>query len=245
MPQVVIENPILNSPFAEPRRHFDFTDDGITDRIVERRRLAGYFIPIPPPTKKGKQLQIENWTADRWQESEFINRVRERIAVRREQCWPGVTAVTTRLLEHWADPGRERRLFFCQLEAIETAIYLAEVAESLEDMPEVLAYLKNDHLAFKIPYTIAGTRRSFLPDFLVRYDDGLGLADPLHLILEVSGEKDDERDAKVSTARAVWVPAVNHLGTFGRWAFYEIRDPWSCQKEVRDYVLSLRQASAA
>ena len=49
MAQVVIENPILNSPFAEPRRHFRFTEDGITDEIVETRRVSAYFVPIPAP----------------------------------------------------------------------------------------------------------------------------------------------------------------------------------------------------
>jgi type III restriction enzyme len=46
MKQVVIENPILNSPFEEPTRHFRFTDDGITNEIVPSRRLSGYvFLP--------------------------------------------------------------------------------------------------------------------------------------------------------------------------------------------------------
>jgi hypothetical protein len=45
--QVVIENPILNSPFADPIRHWKFDDDGITDEIVESRRISSYFVPIP------------------------------------------------------------------------------------------------------------------------------------------------------------------------------------------------------
>jgi hypothetical protein len=49
MKQVVIENPILNSPFEEPRRYFKFTDEGITDEIVEARRVSQYFIPIHLP----------------------------------------------------------------------------------------------------------------------------------------------------------------------------------------------------
>jgi type III restriction enzyme len=56
MPDAIIENPILNSPFEEPTRHFKFTDDGITNEVVETRRLSGYFVPIPQPKKKGKQL---------------------------------------------------------------------------------------------------------------------------------------------------------------------------------------------
>jgi hypothetical protein len=49
MNQVVIENPIINSPFEEPKRHFRFTEDGITNEIIEKRRISSYFIPIPKP----------------------------------------------------------------------------------------------------------------------------------------------------------------------------------------------------
>lgn len=147
MVNAVIENPILNGPFEEPARHFEFTDDGITDRIVERRRSAGYFIPAPPPKKKGKQLAIENWTSDRWQESEFVNRVRDRVGLWRQQRWPGVSPVTARLLAHWSDTQRERRLFFCQLEAIETAIYLAEVADK-DGNPWIASSIREANDAF-------------------------------------------------------------------------------------------------
>lgn len=46
MKQVVIDNPVLNSPYVEPSRHFKFDDDGITDKIVAQRRISSYFIPI-------------------------------------------------------------------------------------------------------------------------------------------------------------------------------------------------------
>jgi type III restriction enzyme len=51
MPQVVIENPIINSPFREPTRHFRFDDDGITDQVVDGRRRSSYFVPIVPPNR--------------------------------------------------------------------------------------------------------------------------------------------------------------------------------------------------
>jgi type III restriction enzyme len=134
MPDVLIENPILNSPFKQPNRHFKFTEDGITNEVVEARRSSGYFVPIPQPKKKGKQLVFDSeWTQDRFRESEFINRVRDRVNVWRQQGWPGVTNTTAKLLQHWTDPEREHRLFFCQVEALETAIYLAEVAEKSGD----------------------------------------------------------------------------------------------------------------
>ena len=80
-PQTVIENPILNGPFGEPTRHFRFGEDGITDEVVEGRRPSSYFVPIPKAKKKGGQLQFETeWTADRIEESRFINQVRDRIS---------------------------------------------------------------------------------------------------------------------------------------------------------------------
>lgn len=58
MKQVVIENPVINSPFEEPKRHFLFSEDGITNEIVEARRESSYFVPIAKPKKKSKQKQL-------------------------------------------------------------------------------------------------------------------------------------------------------------------------------------------
>jgi len=134
VPQVVIENPILNSPYVEPKRHFKFGDDGITDETVESRRVSSYFVPIPAAKKKGKQLVLDNeWTIDRIKENEFINQVRGRVGQWRRASHLGVARTTKLPLDYWCEPGRERRLFFCQIEAPETAIYLGEVAGRLED----------------------------------------------------------------------------------------------------------------
>ena len=72
MAQVTIENPVLNSPFEEPRLHFKFTEDGITDEIVEGRRISQYFVPIPRPKKKSpKQLAGNSRTSAGEWESPF------------------------------------------------------------------------------------------------------------------------------------------------------------------------------
>jgi len=136
MPQVTIENPILNSPYKEPSRHFKFSDDGITDEIVESRRISSYFVPIAKPKKKagGKQLALESeWTQDRVEENEFTNRIRAQVSIWRKGDYRGITNTTRQLLEYWQNPDRERKLFFCQIEAMETAIYLAEVANKYGD----------------------------------------------------------------------------------------------------------------
>ena len=130
--QVVIENPVINSPFEEPRRHFRFGDEGITNDIVRGRRVSCYFVPIARPKKKGKSKQLyfdTEWTQDRIEENKTVNAIREKVKIWREGRYTDdVTRVTARLLQHWRSPDRARRLFFCQIEALETLIYLAEVA---------------------------------------------------------------------------------------------------------------------
>src|SRR5271157_5864997 len=133
-PDTIIENPILNSPFREPGRHWRFTDEGITNEIVETRRASAYFVPIPPPKKKGKQLQFDTeWTQDRIEPNDNVNRIRQRVKLWREREYRGVTEVTRKLLQHWTDPDRENKLFFCQIEALETLIFLTEAAEKIGD----------------------------------------------------------------------------------------------------------------
>src|SRR5947209_9453899 len=134
MSDQTIEDPILNSPFRLPDRHFRFTDDGITNEVETGRRPSAYFVPIPPPKKKSKQLEFDTeWTKDRIEENEKVNRVRARVGLWRDRGYGGIRYVTRRLLDHWNDPERDNRLFFCQIEALETIIYLTEAAEKNGD----------------------------------------------------------------------------------------------------------------
>ena len=114
MSQVVIENPIINSPFDEPTLHFRFTDEGITNDVVDGRRISSYFIPIAKPKKKGKQqLQFDTeWTQDRIEENKLVNDIRRRVAMWRKGGYVGVTPTTARLIAYWTDPNREKKLFF-------------------------------------------------------------------------------------------------------------------------------------
>jgi type III restriction enzyme len=124
-----IENPVINSPYQMPTRHFVFDNDGITNEIGEGRRESTFFIPIAQPRRKEVQLQFDGvMTADRMRANDLINRIRAEIDLWRRGGYRGITPTTRRLLEHWTDSERERRLFFCQIEAVETAIFLGEVA---------------------------------------------------------------------------------------------------------------------
>jgi type III restriction enzyme len=132
----LITDPVINSPFEEPQRHYRFDEEGITNEIVESRRVSAYFVPIPQPKKKGKQLTFETeWTSDRLEENRFINQIRAQVSKWRKGNYAGVTRTTRRLLEYWqrADRSEGKILFFCQIEAMETVIYLAEVASKYGD----------------------------------------------------------------------------------------------------------------
>jgi type III restriction enzyme len=98
----------------------------------------------------------------------------------------------------------------------DTETWEQKLAQTLEEMPEVHSYVKNQGLGFFIPYTVDGQQRNYMPDFIARIDDGRGKDDLSNLIVEVSGQRDREKEAKVATAKTLWVPAVNNAGTWGR-----------------------------
>ncbi|MCL4465879.1 MAG: restriction endonuclease subunit R, partial [Chloroflexi bacterium] len=113
----------------------------------------------------------------------------------------------------------------------DTESWEQKVAQALEEMGEVVSYVKNHNLGFSIPYTMNGHEKNYIPDFIARVRDGRG--DLLNLIIEVSGEKKKDKEAKVTTARTLWVPAVNNHGGLGRWGFVEISDPWDAKNAIR------------
>jgi type III restriction enzyme len=111
-----------------------------------------------------------------------------------------------------------------------------KMAQTLEEMDEVVRYVKNHNLGFTIPYTLAGEQRQYTPDFIACIDDGHGRDDLLNLIIEVTGEKKKDKAAKVATARTLWAPAVNNHGAFGRWGFVEVDDPWDAARLIRSVL---------
>ena len=108
----VIDNPIINSPYERPTRHFAFDRDGITDRIEDERRPSSFFIPVPQPRKRGHQLELQTFTEDDIKPNKQVNEDRERLDSWREAGWPNVTPVTRRLLEYWSDPERDNKVLF-------------------------------------------------------------------------------------------------------------------------------------
>lgn len=107
------------------------------------------------------------------------------------------------------------------------------VAQTLEALPDVAAYVKNDHLEFAIPYVHAGRTHRYLPDFLVRLKRPPGDVER-HLVVEVSGTLKSRAmsQEKADTARNLWCTAVNNMGGWGRWGYIEITDPTTARQEL-------------
>jgi type III restriction enzyme len=103
----------------------------------------------------------------------------------------------------------------------------AELCRVVEAHPRVLSYIKNQGLGLEVPYLYGSTMRKYIPDFIVQVDDGH--ADPLNLVVEIKGYRGEDAKEKKATMETYWVPGVNHLGTYGRWAFLELKDVYLIQ----------------
>ena len=98
----------------------------------------------------------------------------------------------------------------------------ADFCRLAESTDRVQAYVKNQGLGFDVPYRYGKEARTYLPDFILLIDDGKGDDDMLHLVVEIKGFRRDSVKDKTSTMESYWIPGVNALGTFGRWAFIEL-----------------------
>ena len=127
-----LDNPVINSPYDPPDRHFEIGAHGPTGQVLPGRRPSESFIPIPPSRKKkADQEELDfDVTRERREQNSLINDIRRQVELWRSRGYPGVTPISRKLMEHWAarPPVRDDRALFCQREAAETAIYLAECA---------------------------------------------------------------------------------------------------------------------
>lgn len=112
----------------------------------------------------------------------------------------------------------------------------AEFCRVAEKHPQVTAYIKNRNLGLEVPYRYGSETRRYFPDFIVLVDDGHGDNDPLHLIVEIKGYRGEDAKEKKSTMDTYWIPGVNNLGKFGRWAFAEFTDVYNMQIDFEKKV---------
>ena len=114
----------------------------------------------------------------------------------------------------------------------------SEFCRVAENHPKVLAYVKNHNLGFEVPYRFVAEMRKYRPDFIVLVDDGKGMEDPLHLIVEIKGYRGEDARVKKETMDVYWIPGVNNLGNHGRWAFAEFTDVWEIESDFASKIES-------
>jgi type III restriction enzyme len=111
-----------------------------------------------------------------------------------------------------------------------------EFCRVAESNPRVIAYTKNHSLGFEVPYRYGSENRKYRPDFIVLVDDGRGPEDLLHLVVEIKGYRREDAKEKKSTMDTYWVPGVNNLGTYGRWAFAEFTEVYQIEADFKAKV---------
>lgn len=139
---------------------------------------------------------------------------------------------TTTKTSRWETDSRKCHINW----AILDSDWEAEFCRVVEQHPKVRAYVKNHNLGFEVPYRMGAEARTYIPDFIVLVDDGRGEDDFLHLIVEIKGYRGLDAQIKKQTMDVYWVPGVNNLKQFGRWAFVELRDVFEIDSEFKDRI---------
>lgn len=167
------ENPILNSPYLEPKLHYSTAEDGSLDYevIINSRRIFnpdGQVIPV----RQGAQRDLgyaEQSTPDL--DNHIVNLCRKEIGRWRDEKYPNTTRVSRELLSFWFDnPERVavKKLFFAQQEAVETAIWLNEVAEKSNPGQHIL------NLLHRGQQSVSGEKDNQLPRIAFKMATGTG-----------------------------------------------------------------------
>lgn len=179
------KSPILNNPYEEPRWHYSADLDGNLDynKVLEGRRPYTATIGIAPNQPQNEFFNHDDLPEDDPNAS-FINALRKEVKRWRESGYPHVTRVTRELLNFWfCNPERQNfhRLFFCQREAVETAVYLNEAADfdpntgrylllQLEERQQTV----NEDFAYVLPRTAfkmaTGTGKTVVMAMLILYN---------------------------------------------------------------------------
>ena len=128
------ENPVLNNPYEEPQYYYDTDLNGNIDyaTVINGRRPFGYDVNIVPKKRGEKTFFSQEDFISVDPNAEFINGIRKEVKTWREAGYPKASRITKELLDFWFNNKERRanlRLFFCQREAVETAVWLNEIAE--------------------------------------------------------------------------------------------------------------------
>ena len=113
-----------------------------------------------------------------------------------------------------------------------------EFCRIAEAHSKVRSYVKNYSLGFEVPYLMGGRSRIYLPDYIVQLDDGHGEENLLNLVVEIKGYRGEDAKQKKETMETYWIPGVNNLKSWGRWAFAEFTDVYEMQDNFESEINS-------
>jgi type III restriction enzyme len=131
--------------------------------------------------------------------------------------------------ERWQTDSRKCHLNWLILDSD----WEAEFCRVVENHPKVKAYVKNHNLGLEVPYRYGSEPRKYYPDFIVLIDDDHGEDDLLHLVVEIKGYRHENAKDKKETLEDYWIPGVNNLKSYGRWAFAEFRDIFGMEEDFQ------------
>lgn len=120
-----VDKPILCSPYEEPTAHWVYDPETGRPSRQDGRRVAGYWMDAYGTINE--QLELSIAREEGWSTLPIVNKLRSDVKRWRESEYRNATNITRQLLRYWQREGRQRPLFFCQLEAVETIIYIAEI----------------------------------------------------------------------------------------------------------------------
>ena len=229
------KQPILNSPYEYPGKHWELDETGQpTQNVKESRRIASFITPIPKPKKRrGKKASAE-------QQKEIVFADDEGLSTEKQQYDPNPVINGVVLDSDWE----------------------AEFCRIAEKHPAVRAYVKNHGLGLEVPYRFMGKAHKYRPDFIVIIDTQPDLAnassnDPvlanasgyefttrsvsearryIHLVVEIKGYRGEAAREKANTMKTYWIPGVNNLGTCGRWAFAEFTEVFQMEADFEQQI---------
>lgn len=109
-----------------------------------------------------------------------------------------------------------------------------EFCRVAESHPQVISYVKNHSLGLEVPYRYGSETRKYRPDFIVQINDGKD--DPLNMVVEIKGYRREDAKEKKLTMDTYWIPGVNNLKSYGRWAFVEFADVFEMEHDFEQKV---------
>jgi len=139
---------------------------------------------------------------------------------------------TTTKTDRWETDARHCHINWVVLDSD----WEAEFCRVAESHPRVKAYVKNHNLGLDVPYRYGSESRLYRPDFIVLVDDGHGEDDLLHLVVEIKGYRREDAKEKKATMETYWIPGVNNLSGWGRWAFAEFTEVYQIESDFKERV---------